>query len=473
EGEIEKPELGEKEGVSPEIAPPSPPSEDTEKNDEVVIEKHELDEKEQEKYIDEPELKEDEIVPREMPPPPPPPPPISRIKGYDAEELKKEIKDLEFLEKERTPEELLTKIKEERKLLEWERETLKEEIEQKERIMRKKVRKVELEEEGEEEEEEKTSAKPSAIKSFAKERRKRKEMKRFADYLFIGEYILLLVLVMAFLYAEGISFDPIYLPIESSIYLIIVFLLIIKVERFYFRFLNMKYSGTLQRKVIGVEHFKAIEIPPMMLTTFVIAMFLIPITSEIINLVVDMISLERQYIPFSSGFVFNLAMLFCASLVLSILWLLFLKRYNDKVITPELEKISEPFVIEDVFVITNSGLLINHLARESNPDVDDDLLSSMLTAVKEFVKDSFGNSSEEGELDELQYGKLRVIIEYGKHVYIAAVVKGQESMDLRPYMKRILKQIQRKFGRTFDTWDGDLAKMRGIGSLTQPLIKVQ
>jgi hypothetical protein len=235
----------------------------------------------------------------------------------------------------------------------------------------------------------------------------------------------------------------------------------------------MKYSGTLQRKVIGVEHFKALEIPPMMLTAFLVAMLLIPITSEIINLVVDMISFERQYIPFSSGFTFNLAMFLCVSLVSSMIWLLFLRRYNEKVIKPELEKISEPFVIDDVFVITNSGLLLTHLAREENPDVDDDLLSSMLTAVKEFVKDSFGDSSEEGELDELQYGKVRVIIEYGKHVYLAAVVKGQESTDLRLYMKRTLKQIQKRFGRTFDTWDGDLAKMSGIRNMARPLIEVQ
>jgi hypothetical protein len=157
--------------------------------------------------------------------------------------------------------------------------------------------------------------------------------------------------------------------------------------------------------------------------------------------------------------------------MVSIAWLIFLIRYRNKVIVPELEKIAEPFVIEDLFVITNSGLLLSHISKDSKPDVDEDILSSMLTAVKEFVKDSFGSSSEEGELDELQYGKTRIIIEYGKDVYLAAVVRGQESMEFRPGMKKILKQIHRKFGRVFDTWDGDMGQLRGIERLTHSLVE--
>lgn len=389
---------------------------------------------------------------------------LEDVAVYDAEELRKEIEGVELPEEEKTPEMLLTEIQEEKRRLEGEKAKLLKEIEQKERMIREK--------EEEKEEKEKPATKPKAIESFAKERRKRKELERFRDYLFYGEYALLLVLVMALLYSEGISFNPVYLPIEGSIYLIILFFLIIKTEKFYFRFLNMKYSGTLQRKAIGVEHFKAIEFPPMMLAAFVVAILLIPITSNIIKIVIDMISFEGKYIPFSSGFTFYLAMLLFASLILSIAWLVFLLRYRDTVLAPELEKIAEPFVIEDLFVITNSGLLISHIARELKPDeVDEDILSSMLTAVKEFVKDSFRSSAEEGELDELQYGKLRIVIEYGKHVYLAAVVKGQEPVEFRPEMKRILKHIERKFGRVFDAWDGELSRLRGIENLTRPLVR--
>ena len=141
------------------------------------------------------------------------------------------------------------------------------------------------------------------------------------------------------------------------------------------------------------------------------------------------------------------------------------------VIAPELDKITEPFIIQDVFVIANSGILLKHITREKKSFMDDDILSSMLTAVKDFVKDSF-KTSEEGELDELQYGKLRIIIEYGKQVYIAAVIRGQESTQLRPMMKRTLKQIHRRFGRVLEEWDGDIAGIKGIEHNLNPLINL-
>jgi hypothetical protein len=283
---------------------------------------------------------------------------------------------------------------------------------------------------------------------------------------------MLIILIMAFLYAEGISTYPLYLPLESSIYLIFIFFIVIKVEKFYFRYLNMKYSGTLQRKVIGVEHFSAVEIPSILFWVFVVAAFAIPPTLGIIEILIKMLSFDGDVIPFTSNFTFNLTMLFLVILLSSILWLIYLKYYRKNVLGPEIESISEPFVVEEVFLITNTGLLLRRIGKVKKPDVDEDILSSMLTAVNEFVKDSFSSSSEEGDLDELQYGSLRVILEYGSYVYLAAVVRGQESKDLRPEMKRVLKQVHRKFGHILMNWDGSLAAIKGIEGSLQPLIRM-
>ena len=381
------------------------------------------------------------------------------IREYDAEELKREIEKAEILEEGRTPDDILTQIQEERKRLEKEKAEL---LKEKEKIGKK----LEKEEKEEKEEE----VKPKPIKSFAKERKKRRELERLRTYLFAGEYVMLVVLILALLSAEKPSLNPFCLPIESSIYLITLFFLVMKVEKYYFNYNNIKYSGTVQRKAIGVEHFRAAEFPPMAFTIFVVAILLIPITSDMINVIIDMLTFERKYIPISSGFPFYLGILFIASLALSVGWILFLMRFKEKVVAPELAKISEPFVVDEIFVITKAGLLITHFAREEKPNVDDDILSSMLTAVGEFVKDSFSSSSEEGELDELQYGKLRIVLEYGKHVYLACVVRGQEPIEFRPEMKRTLKNIERRFERIFDSWDGDLGQLKGIRGMVRPLV---
>jgi OOP family OmpA-OmpF porin len=151
---------------------------------------------------------------------------------------------------------------------------------------------------------------------------------------------------------------------------------------------------------------------------------------------------------------------------------LYLRNYKIKIITPEIKKLAEPFKIDEVFLITKSGLLIRRVSRKVYNDMDDDILSSMLTAVGEFVKDSFGSQNEEGELDELQYGKMRIVIEYGRDLYLAVLVKGQESPHLRLEMKRVLKIVHRKYGRAFDSWDGDLDKFRGSEPILQTLLRM-
>jgi hypothetical protein len=374
--------------------------------------------------------------------PPPPPPELKEVRGYDVRELEAEIGSEGISEEdERFPDEALSKIREERKRLEEERAAFMREKEEAEQqvTFSKKEKMIE-------EEEEQEPYEQPEVKSFGKERRKRKELGRIKDYLFYGEFAMLIILIMALLAAEGISTHPIYLPLENSIYLIFMFFIVIKVEKFYFRYLNMKYSGTLQRKVIGVEHFSAVEIPSILFWVFVVAAFAIPPTLDVIEILIKMLSFDGDVIPFTSSFTFNLTILFLVILLSSILWLVYLKYYRKNVLGPEIESISEPFVVEEVFLITNTGLLLRRIGKEKKPDVDEDILSSMLTAVNEFVKDSFSSSAEEGDLDELQYGRLRVILEYGPYVYLAAVVRGQESKELRPEMKKVLRQVRRKYG---------------------------
>jgi hypothetical protein len=393
---------------------------------------------------------------------------LGDIKGYNADELEKELASNGYLEgeEEKTPDDVLMEIRVERERLKEEREEFLKEIKE------KKEEAIEAPEDVRDDEIIEVPAEP--VISFAQERRKRKELERIKTYLFGGEYVLVTIIVFALIYAEGIIWDPenknYEIPLENAIYLIAVFFLIIKVERFYFRFLNMKYSGTLQRKMIGVEHFTGLEWFPIFLGLCVGAAFVIPFTGAIIDLIVQMI--VRDVIPLSEAFVLNLGLLILGTAILSVAWILFLRSYKSNVLEPEMRKIAEPFTVEDAFLITNSGLLLRHLTRELKPGVDDDILTGMLTAVKDFVKDSF-RANEEGELDELQYGRLRILIEYGRDVYMALVIRGQESIHLRPEMKRSIRQIQRKYGRIFEGWDGNLSRVKGIENLIQPLVALE
>jgi|GEM_PF-2994255 len=137
----------------------------------------------------------------------------------------------------------------------------------------------------------------------------------------------------------------------------------------------------------------------------------------------------------------------------------------------ELEKmlvLKEQSTIEDVFLIHSDGRLICHNTRRLKPELDGDILTGMLTAVQSFVKDTL-NTQTRGNLNELKYGDLKILIEYGQYAYIAVVVSGEPPKTLRPRMKEILKILHVKYYHTLPQWDGNVAKVRDAKEILRAL----
>ncbi len=137
----------------------------------------------------------------------------------------------------------------------------------------------------------------------------------------------------------------------------------------------------------------------------------------------------------------------------------------------ELEKMlqaKEESVIEDIFLIHTDGRLICHNTRRLKPELDGDILTGMLTAVQSFVKDTL-NTQTRGNLNELKYGELNILIEYGQYAYIAVVISGAPPRTLRPRMKELLKILHVKYYHTLPQWDGNVAKVRDAKEILKAL----
>ena len=138
-------------------------------------------------------------------------------------------------------------------------------------------------------------------------------------------------------------------------------------------------------------------------------------------------------------------------------------------VAKEQAKLQSAFSIEEVFLIYRDGRLIAHNTRRLKADVDKDILTGMLTAVQNFVRESF-QKDEDGILDEMHYGTLRIIIENGPHCNMAVVVSGQEPKDIRQRMKSLLGEIHQTYGPYLAEWDGDTTALaeckKIIGEIT-------
>lgn len=113
--------------------------------------------------------------------------------------------------------------------------------------------------------------------------------------------------------------------------------------------------------------------------------------------------------------------------------------------------------VQQVFLIhAETGLLLQHVS--SNPRVaeDADQISAMLTAIRDFVRDSFHTPGGD-TLDALRVGDLSVWIEQGPQALVAGVVRGNAPRTLQTMFQDAVERIHRQFGQELEAYRGDAA----------------
>jgi uncharacterized repeat protein (TIGR01451 family) len=117
--------------------------------------------------------------------------------------------------------------------------------------------------------------------------------------------------------------------------------------------------------------------------------------------------------------------------------------------------------IEDAFLVYHDGVLISHLSRSIMKDKDEDVLSGMLTAVQEFVRDAF-RYGEHRELHHMDFGDYRILIEQGRLVYLAVVYRGGDSAGMRKRVRSVIDRIESAYGKALENWNGELEHVIGV-----------
>ena len=127
------------------------------------------------------------------------------------------------------------------------------------------------------------------------------------------------------------------------------------------------------------------------------------------------------------------------------------------------------FRVEHIFLIhRKTGLLIEHVAAAEAGAQDPQLVSGMLTAIQDFVRDSFEGSGKDGGggIDTLRLGDLLLWCEEGPFAFLAAVIRGNPPESLHGELREALSQIHQQFGTPLEEFQGDSAS---LGSLVTPL----
>src|SRR5688572_25039762 len=124
--------------------------------------------------------------------------------------------------------------------------------------------------------------------------------------------------------------------------------------------------------------------------------------------------------------------------------------------------------VEQVFLIhADTGLLLSHAWAPELAASDADLISGMLTAIRDFVADSFSREREAGGLRRFSVGELTVMVEQGPQALVAAVVRGEAPDDLLLRLQDTLETIHLQFAVALAEFDGDTEPF----AAAQPLLE--
>jgi outer membrane protein OmpA-like peptidoglycan-associated protein len=114
------------------------------------------------------------------------------------------------------------------------------------------------------------------------------------------------------------------------------------------------------------------------------------------------------------------------------------------------------YQVEQVFLIhKKNGLLLQHAVAPQVTVQDPDLVSAMLTAIQDFVKDSF-NTHKSDTLHSLYYGELTIWIEEGPQAVLAGIIRGNAPRELRLVFQDAIEKIHQKFNKELIVFNGDI-----------------
>lgn len=114
--------------------------------------------------------------------------------------------------------------------------------------------------------------------------------------------------------------------------------------------------------------------------------------------------------------------------------------------------------VDQVFLIhRETGVLLQYVFIPDAPGADSDMVSGMLTAIGQFVRDSFKGVDESQSLNAIRMGEFIVWVEAGPHAYLAATIRGTPPADLRELLQDTLDGIHTLQVQQFENFQGDVS----------------
>ncbi len=121
-----------------------------------------------------------------------------------------------------------------------------------------------------------------------------------------------------------------------------------------------------------------------------------------------------------------------------------------------------PFQMHEIF-------LIHKKQGGASASPDEEIVSGMLTAIRDFAKTAFEKNGS-GELSEVKYEDLQIYLEDGRSAYLAAVVSDFPPDNFSERLRKYENQIHNRFHKQLRDFEGDGAPLAGTSGILKKLL---
>jgi len=130
----------------------------------------------------------------------------------------------------------------------------------------------------------------------------------------------------------------------------------------------------------------------------------------------------------------------------------------------------KPFVIRDMMLIHNDGFLISRYASPKEGEIDEQVLSSMLTAVLNFVDDSMAAGQD--TLKTFGFRNYNVMVKRGDRAFAAIVYEGDPPEGIDETLDGFLATVGKVYNKKLKHWSGDIeTDFAGVEMLIQSFVE--
>jgi outer membrane protein OmpA-like peptidoglycan-associated protein len=129
--------------------------------------------------------------------------------------------------------------------------------------------------------------------------------------------------------------------------------------------------------------------------------------------------------------------------------------------------------VEQLFLIhRETSLSLLHVTADAALSKDSDMVAGMLSAIQDFARDSF-ETGEDSDLEEFRVGELQVWIAPGRRAYLAAVIRGNPSLELRPTLEETIETVHVLKGSNLAEFKGDAAAFESLRPELESCLRTQ